>query len=940
MKKQAFITLTVLLCLFHPGLRAQTAETDSLFRGFFENARYFADLYPREKAYLHFDNSSYYVGDTIWFKAYVTLAGTRQPSPLSKPLYVEMLDQMGNVTQREIFKLENGECNGQLILDAGTLSGYYEIRAYTRWMLTREEPDYFSRTFPIYQAANGKQFDRTISTYDLNPSMRKRPKGMEDDLALQFFPEGGALVQGVPSRVAFKAEGRNTASVSLHGAVCTDKGDTLTLLETSHNGIGVFSYTPDKGQTSAKVRYNHKTYSFSLPAPLAAGYVLKVTTAGRNIVGQVSCNGQTPANDLCAMVSHEGYPLSYWTLSMRPESQRTFVFHAPEDKDGIYQVSLIDKEGRTVCERFSFIFPSDMPQGKVKGMQPVYRPYEAMKHELQFTDADGCPMQGTFSVSVRDALRSDYAEYDNTLFTDMLLTSGLKGYIHQPGYYFAHTDLRKVQELDALLMVHGWRQYDMSRLISGQLSDLPEQPEKDLILKGQIRSSLLQREMKDMEVSVIVLDRDSIVAGTIVTDSAGRFSIPVADFNGEVEAVFQTRRNGQKRKRDTSVRLERDFSPSARAYAYAETHPQWADKSLWLKLTERADSLYMDSLLRDANVKLLDEVEFAKKNSHRHTDMTTQVYEKSVDAYYDVPHVVDELRDKGENIYTMADLMERLNPNFASDPRDGSCTYKNRTICLIVGTQVLDSIAAWTFWNEVDGIKRLMICEGNNAYTNEVLNSAQSIATDNLFYSISDISDKQFGRGGGNMNNRTFDDSFYFYSDLDKKKTATSAEIRAHPELYTENTGTYSRSSRFFYNINRNIDVSKLGEYALFYLEPKDNITHTRLMQKSMTAARGTRRTYIQGYTRPLNFYTPVYNEIPQSAGQENYRRRTLYWNPQMQTDKNGKAVIECHNGMYTSPVIILAEMLQNGKPCSVTAMSGDSDHNRIHGTSQVTSCE
>ena len=190
------------------------------------------------------------------------------------------------------------------------------------------------------------------------------------------------------------------------------------------------------------------------------------------------------------------------------------------------------------------------------------------------------------------------------------------------------------------------------------------------------------------------------------------------------------------------------------------------------------------------------------------------------------------------------------------------------------------------------------------------------------------------------MNNRTFDDSFYFYSDLDKKKTATSAEIRAHPELYTENTGPYSRSSRFFYNINRNIDVSKLGEYALFYLEPKDNITHTRLMQKSMTAARGTRRTYIQGYTRPLNFYTPVYNEIPQSAGQENYRRRTLYWNPQMQTDKNGKAVIECHNGMYTSPVIILAEMLQNGKPCSVTAMSGDSDHNRIHGTSQVTSCE
>ena len=28
-------------------------------------------LFPQEKVYLHFDNTSYYLGETMWFKAYV-----------------------------------------------------------------------------------------------------------------------------------------------------------------------------------------------------------------------------------------------------------------------------------------------------------------------------------------------------------------------------------------------------------------------------------------------------------------------------------------------------------------------------------------------------------------------------------------------------------------------------------------------------------------------------------------------------------------------------------------------------------------------------------------------------------------------------------------------------------------------------------------------------
>ena len=82
---------------------------------------------------MHFDNSSYYVGDTIWFKAYTVYAENNMPSTISKPLYVEMLDQTGHITQRQIIELNSGEGHGQIILNESTMSGYYEIRAYTRW---------------------------------------------------------------------------------------------------------------------------------------------------------------------------------------------------------------------------------------------------------------------------------------------------------------------------------------------------------------------------------------------------------------------------------------------------------------------------------------------------------------------------------------------------------------------------------------------------------------------------------------------------------------------------------------------------------------------------------------------------------------------------------------------------------------------------------------
>jgi len=78
-------------------------------------------------------------------------------------------------------------------------------------------------------------------------------------------------------------------------------------------------------------------------------------------------------------------------------------------------------------------------------------------------------------------------------------------------------------------MVHGWRQYDLSQLIPVKMkSYFNSQTEKELLLQGQIRSSLLKKEMKDMEVSVMAKVDNTFVAGNTFTDENGKFQLPSA----------------------------------------------------------------------------------------------------------------------------------------------------------------------------------------------------------------------------------------------------------------------------------------------------------------------------------------------------------------------------------------------------------------------------
>ena len=217
----------LLLILFLP--LAVCGQNPTTLEGWAQRLKLFGQKIPQEEVFVHLDNTCYYLGDTLYYKAYMHLSDGR-PSALSRLLYVELLNHDGYLVERQKVEMKQGQGDGSFILPDTLYGGYYELRAYTRWQLnwgryehphTQDAEDWFfdkelardyyrdyeklySRVFPVY--------DKPKEAGDYAQGMTLRPlqrlvKGSDQapKAVVTFFPEGGHLVAGVPNRVAFEA---------------------------------------------------------------------------------------------------------------------------------------------------------------------------------------------------------------------------------------------------------------------------------------------------------------------------------------------------------------------------------------------------------------------------------------------------------------------------------------------------------------------------------------------------------------------------------------------------------------------------------------------------------------------------------------------------------------------------------------------------------------
>jgi uncharacterized protein YfaS (alpha-2-macroglobulin family) len=114
---------------------------------------------PQEKVYLHTDKPYYIVGDTIWFKTYVTIGSKHQLSALSGAVYVELINEGDSIAQSLKLPLMAGMAKGSIVLsDTAIREGNYRLRAYTQWMRNAGPEYFYDKTFSVGNSAANTVF--------------------------------------------------------------------------------------------------------------------------------------------------------------------------------------------------------------------------------------------------------------------------------------------------------------------------------------------------------------------------------------------------------------------------------------------------------------------------------------------------------------------------------------------------------------------------------------------------------------------------------------------------------------------------------------------------------------------------------------------------------------------------------------------------------------
>jgi hypothetical protein len=401
-----------------------------------------------EKIFVHTDKSFYLTGEIAWFKLYIVNAANNKPLNLSKVAFVEILDSSNKAIVRAKIALKDGEGNGSFYLPVNLKSGNYKFRAYTNWMKNFDASFFFRKNITIVNMQKG-----------LNASAMK-PAHQYD---IQFFPEGGNLVNNISSKVAFKATNEHGRGIDFNGVVL-DNNDTLLSFKPQHAGMGSFTFTPlpnhiykayiklSSGEGVLKV----------LPTAYASGYVLSVADSADKIKAVVQSD-LLSGHEVFLFV-HSGDNPKLALRSFLRDGKAIFIFDKAMLGNGISHLTIFNELRQPVCERLYFKNPEKELAIKLSADQSNY----STRNDVNLNIAIGNDDQKKDSVSLSMAvfrLDSLQSNDDPAINSYLLLTADLKGFVEDPGYYFVKDDPETRLAIDDLMLTNGWRRFKWENLL-------------------------------------------------------------------------------------------------------------------------------------------------------------------------------------------------------------------------------------------------------------------------------------------------------------------------------------------------------------------------------------------------------------------------------------------------------------------------------------------
>lgn len=340
---------------------------------------------------------------------------------------------------------------------------------------------------------------------------------------LQFMPEGGALVYGIYSKVAFKAIGEDGAGIDINGTVYDDLNNAVTSFRSVHKGMGYFMLKPITGKHYAArvILSDGNTKTYPLPEIKKEGVVLTITNIPARdslIITAQSSRNATKSNTY-ALIAQSRERVCYASvLNFRNDSILSGKIAKSRFPSGISRFTLFTDEQLPVAERLIFINRDDQLHINIEPDKPQYNIGDSIVLGITVTDKQG-PVQGSFSLAVTDDGQVKTSETKN-ITSYMLLQSELKGNIEAPDWYFSEDVQQKAAVLDNLLLTQGWVGYSWDNVFRNEEPKF--RPEKALEVTGTAKR--LNKPQAGLPVSLLST-KGGLLFSEAITDNAGRFTI-------------------------------------------------------------------------------------------------------------------------------------------------------------------------------------------------------------------------------------------------------------------------------------------------------------------------------------------------------------------------------------------------------------------------------
>ena len=363
-----------------------------------------------------------------------------------------------------------------------------------------------------------------------------------ENIDLQFFPEGGNLVAGLESKVAFKAIGIDGLGREVKGEILADDEKVISSFISTSKGMGFFMLKPQtKIKYAASFWFNNQKYIVPLPLASEKGTVMSLNFSEESKDPVLSIKQTLSRVITQKYVTGSAYG-KIWFSAIVKAFKDSCGLKIPLEllPEGVCRLTLLNENFKPECERLIYVDKNQRFKIEVIPDSVTYRSRSKVTLQVKTTGLDNSPVRTNLSLAVLDKGLISKGPDVHGINAYKLLESELHGNIEDPDSYFKNDSCTDRNTLDLLLLTQGYRKFLPKNTA---MDELIFQPEKNLQISGKIKLNGTESQAKkfnyrNIGITLMSVSKEPYV-GLSNPDSLGNFKFRLPLIIGRPHLMVQ-----------------------------------------------------------------------------------------------------------------------------------------------------------------------------------------------------------------------------------------------------------------------------------------------------------------------------------------------------------------------------------------------------------------